>query len=212
MRFRDRLDAGARLAAALQRYRDQPQTVVLGIPRGGVVVARAIASELNLPIGLCPVRKVGAPGNPELALGAVDDTDVLVFDRKLTRHLGIDDEALRVAAERTRIELRRWLDGIGTDAVPPLSGRTAILTDDGVATGYTAQAGVQSLRRRGVARLVLAVPVAPRDTAEWLASQVDDFVCLSTPEPFYAVGNFFEEWPQVTDDEVRSLLLAGNTL
>ena len=97
MVFRDRLDAGERLAAALQRYRALPKAVVLGIPRGGVVVANSIARELNLPLGICPVRKVGAPGNPELALGAVDDTDVLVFDRKLTRHLGLDDADLQQA-------------------------------------------------------------------------------------------------------------------
>jgi predicted phosphoribosyltransferase len=96
--------------------------------------------------------------------------------------------------------------------MPALEGRTVILTDDGVATGYTAQAGIQTVRRRGAQRVVLAVPVAPPDTAAWLKAEVDEFVCLATPEPFYAVGNFFEEWPQVTDDEVRALLLAGNTL
>ena len=96
--------------------------------------------------------------------------------------------------------------------MPPLEDRTVILTDDGVATGYTAQAGIQTVRRRGAKHVVLAVPVAPLDTAGWLRPQVDEFVCLATPEPFYAVGNFFEEWPQVTDDEVRALLLAGNTL
>jgi predicted phosphoribosyltransferase len=210
--FRDRLDAGERLAAALQRYGDVPDGIVLGIPRGGVVVARAIASELSLPLGICPVRKLGAPGNPELAIGAVDDTDVLVFDRKLTRHLGIDEQDLAEAADRQREDLRLWLSRMGELAVPPVQAKTVILTDDGVATGYTAQAGVQSVRHRGAKKVVLAAPVAPPDTAEWLAPQVDDFVCLSTPEPFYAVGNFFEEWPQVTDDEVRALLLAGNTL
>jgi predicted phosphoribosyltransferase len=210
--FRDRLDAGARLAWALHRYRDKEQTIVLGIPRGGLVVGRSIGSELNIPLGICPVRKVGAPGNPELALGAVDDTGVLVFDRRLTRHLAISDDDVHRAAERTRAELQSWLGGIGPNAVPSTDGRTVILTDDGVATGYTAQAGVQSLRQRGARTIVLAVPVAPPETADWLASQVDDLVCLATPEPFYAVGNFFEEWPQVTDDEVRSLLLAGNTL
>ena len=101
---------------------------------------------------------------------------------------------------------------LGSNVVPPLEGRTVILTDDGVATGYTAQAGIESVRRRGAQRVVLAVPVAPPDTAAVLASQVDEFVCLVTPEPFYAVGNFFEEWPQVTDDEVQALLLTGNTL
>ena len=212
MIFRDRVDAGQRLASALQPYRDVANGVVLGIPRGGVVVAKAIATELHLPLGICPVRKLGAPGNPELAIGAVDDDAVLVFDRKLIRHLGIEDDELLDAANRQHEELRAWLSRIGTAAVPPVEDRIVILTDDGVATGYTAQAGVQSLRRRRARKVVLAVPVAPPDTAQWLAPQVDDFVCLATPEPFYAVGNFFEEWPQVTDDEVRALLLAGNTI
>jgi len=210
--FRDRLDAGERLAAALQQYRDAPATLVLGIPRGGVVVARAIAVALHLPLGICPVRKLGAPENPELAIGAVDDQGVTVLDHKLSRHLGLTDDELLDAATRQREELRAWLAALGANAIPPLQGRTAILTDDGVATGYTAQAGIESLRRRGAQRVVLAVPVAPPDTAAVLAAAVDEFVCLVTPEPFYAVGNFFEEWPQVTDDEVRALLLAGNTL
>ena len=212
MIFRDRLDAGERLAAALTRYRDAPNTVVLGIPRGGIVVAEAVGTELRLPLGICPVRKLGAPGNPELALGAVDDDDVLVFDRKLSRHIGVTEDELAHAAARQRDELRAWLAALGAGALPPLVGRTVILSDDGVATGYTAQAGIETVRRRGATRVVLAVPVAPPDTADWLAPQVDELVCLATPEPFYAVGNFFEEWPQVTDDEVRALLLAGNTL
>ena len=212
MIFRDRVDAGDRLAAVLQPYRDQPATIVLGIPRGGVVVAKAIAVDLHLPLGICPVRKLGAPGNPELAIGAVDDDAVLVFDRKLSHHLGLTDDDLRHAADRQRAELRAWLAALGAGTMPPLEGRTVILTDDGVATGYTAQAGIATVRRRGAQRVMLAVPVAPADTLAWLKPHVDELICLATPEPFYAVGNFFEEWPQVTDDEVRALLLAGNTL
>ena len=212
MIFRDRVDAGERLAAGLQGYRDQDRTIVLGIPRGGLVVAKAIAVGLHLPLGICPVRKLGAPGNPELAIGAVDDDAVLVLDRTLSYNLGLTDDDLVHAAARQREELSAWLAALGAGAILPLEGRTIILTDDGVATGYTAQAGIQATRRRGARRVVLAVPVAPPDTAGWLLPQVDEFVCLATPEPFYAVGNFFEEWPQVTDDEVRALLLAGNTL
>jgi putative phosphoribosyl transferase len=210
--FRDRVEAGERLVMALERYRDADRAVVLGIPRGGIVVAKAIAVELHLPLGICPVRKLGAPGNPELAIGAVDDATVLVIDRKLSRQVGVSDDELGRVAEHQRQELRQWLDGIGRSAVPPMADRIVLLIDDGVATGYTAQAGVQTVRRRGAARIVLAVPVAPHDTAEWLEPFVDELVVLAVPEPFYAVGNFFEEWPQVTDDEVRSLLLAGNTL
>ncbi len=200
------------MAAALQRHRDRDRTVVLGIPRGGVVVAKAIAVDLHLPLGLCPVRKLGAPGNPELAIGAVDDEAVLVFDRRLSHNLGLTEDDIVQAAARQREELRAWLAALGAGAMPTLEGLTVILSDDGVATGYTAQAGIQTVRRRGARRVVLAVPVAPPDTAGWLQPQVDEFVCVASPEPFYAVGNFFEEWPQVTDDEVRALLLAGNTL
>jgi len=141
-----------------------------------------------------------------------DDDAVLVFDRRLSQHLGLTENDLLQAAARQREELRAWLAALGAGAIPRLEDRTVILTDDGVATGYTAQAGIQTVRRRGAQRVVLAVPVAPPDTAAWLTPQVDEFVCLTTPEPFYAVGNFFEEWPQVTDDEVRALLLDGNTL
>jgi putative phosphoribosyl transferase len=212
MIFRDRDEAGERLAAALAGYRDAADGIVLGIPRGGVVVAKAIAVTLRRPLGICPVRKLGAPGNPELAIGAVDDDRVLVYDSKLSRHLGLTDDDVIDAAGRQREELRRWLVALDAGSPPPLAGRTVILTDDGVATGYTAQAGIETIRRRGAGRVVLAVPVAPVDTVEWLTPQVDELVCLATPQPFYAVGNFFEEWPQVTDDEVRGLLLAGNTL
>lgn len=206
------MDAGVRLAETLRGYHDADRTVVLGIPRGGLVVAKAIAGALRLPLGICPVRKLGAPGNPELAIGAVDDQRVVVLDRTLSRQMGLGDEQLMGAAARQREELRAWLARFEPSTVPPLAGRTVILTDDGVATGYTAQAGVETVRDRGAAQVVLAVPVAPTDSAKWLQSMVDTFICLATPDPFYAVGNFFEEWPQVTDDEVRALLLAGNTL
>jgi putative phosphoribosyl transferase len=211
MIFRDRAEAGQQLADRLRSYQDASETVVLGIPRGGMVVADAIAARLHTPLGVAPVRKLGAPGNPELALGAVDDTGVVVLDRKLSRHLGLSAEQLEHAAERHRDELRGWLSRFPA-AVPDLSGRNVLLADDGVATGYTAQAGIETVRRRGARRVVLAVPVAPRDTADWLRGLVDEWVCLATPDPFYAVGNFFEAWPQVTDEEVRTLLLTGNTL
>ena len=126
MIFHDRLEAGERLAAALHKYRDLSDGVVLGIPRGGIVIAKTIASELNLPLGICPVRKLGAPGNPELALGAVDDDRVLVLDPKLTHHLGIADDDLLDAANRQRDELRQWLSRMGGMAVPRIEDRTVI--------------------------------------------------------------------------------------
>ena len=128
MIFRDRVDAGERLAAALQRYRDRDNTIVLGIPRGGVVVAKAIAVDLHLPLGICPVRKLGAPGNPELAIGAVDDDAVLVFDRSLSHNLGLTEDDIVHAAARQREELRAWLAALGAGPMPPHFLSTTVAT------------------------------------------------------------------------------------
>ncbi|MDQ6883381.1 MAG: phosphoribosyltransferase [Candidatus Dormibacteraeota bacterium] len=210
--FRDRLDAAEHLAVRLAPYRDAETTVVLGIPRGGVVVAAEIASRLHLPLGIAPVRKVGAPGNPELAVGAVDNESGQVLDPALAHALGLPEKQLVRAAEVARQQLRAWLDGVPGALDWPATGRTVILVDDGVATGYTARVAVEALRRHRVGRVILAVPVAPADTAAWLRPCVDEWVCLKAPERFYAVGNFFADWPQVTDDQVRALLLVGNRM
>ena len=209
MLFRDRLDAGLRLAAQLQAYRGAPDTVVLGIPRGGIVVAAAIAHALDLPLGICPVRKVGAPGNPELAIGAVDDESGLIVDYELVHRFGLSEAALQGEAARQRRELRHWVaqaEAAAAQAVRRGDHETAILVDDGIATGSTAEAAIGALRRRGARRVVLAVPVAPKESIERLRLLVDECVCLATPDPFYAVGNFFDHWPQVTDAEVFALL------
>jgi predicted phosphoribosyltransferase len=206
MLFRDRVDAGQKLAAGLRTYRQAPATIVLGIPRGGLIVGQALARELDLPLGVCPVRKIGAPENPELAVGAVDDEGETVVDDGLLRRLGVMPMALETEAVYQRLELQRWMERV---APPPWSAdqyAQVILTDDGIATGLTARAGMAALRRRGVRRLILAVPVAPQDTIEDLRSLADECVCLATPSPFYAVGNFYQDWPQVTDEEVIAAL------
>jgi len=208
MLFRDREDAGRQLSRRLERYRDDPDAGVLGIPRGGIVVGAAIARELRRPLGLCAVHKLGAPGNPELAIGAVDDEGATIVDWSLLRRLEVTDQALEVEVERQRRELQRWVGDVAPGRTAPVPA-TAIIVDDGIATGATARAAVQATRRRGARRLILAVPVAPAETARALEALVDEWVCLATPEPFFAVGNFFEEWPQVTDEEVRSLLEAA---
>ena len=186
--------------------------MVLGIPRGGLVVAAEIASSLRLPLGIAAVRKIGAPGNPELAIGAVDDETGQLLDDRMAERLGLAPDELMLAAETARQRLRDWLTRLPGEHRRPEPGGSVILVDDGVATGYTAQVAVEAVRRQGTARIVLAVPVAPPDTAAWLRPQVDQWVCLQTPDPFYAVGNFFRSWPQVTDDQVRALLLAGNSM
>jgi predicted phosphoribosyltransferase len=204
--FRDRTQAGERLAARLQSYRGAPDTVVLGIPRGGIVVAAAISSALALPLGICPVRKLGAPGNSELAIGAVDDDSGLVLDRGLARRLGVTVEELEAEVQKQRTEIKRWLGQFGEDVSRVQPGQQVILTDDGIATGATARAGIKAVRRKGARRVILAVPVAPRDSFYELSQLVDEAVCIATPDPFYAVGNFFDHWPQVTDSEVMGLL------
>ena len=206
MLFQNREDAGRRLADRLRQYQAQPETVILGIPRGGLVVGRAVADALNLPLGVCAVHKLGAPGNPELAIGAVDDESGIVSDPRLIRRLGISPVEVATEAALQRDRLRAWVQQFGRSATGLEKDQTVILVDDGIATGATAQAGIQAARRREARRIVLAVPVAPRESLATLRSMVDELVCLATPEPFYAVGNFFEEWPQVTDAEVRSLL------
>ena len=209
MLFRDREDAGRQLARRLEGYRDAPDAGVLSIPRGGIVVGATIARELHLPLGVCAVHKLGAPGNPELAIGAVDDEGATIVDWNLLRRLEVSESAFQAEVERQRAELQRWVGQVApgrTASVPAM----AIIVDDGIATGATARAAVQATRRRGARRLVLAVPVAPAETAQALQAIVDEWVCLATPEPFFAVGNFFEEWPQVTDEEVRALLEADS--
>ena len=209
--FIDRLDAARQLAARLTAYRNVEATIVLGIPRGGLQVAAGIAAALQLPLGIAAVKKVGAPANPEFAVGAVDDETGQLVDEQLAVELGLAGDQLAGVAANARERLRTWMSLM--PRVPKMEmGNTAILVDDGVATGYTARVAVDALRRQGAARVVLAVPVAPADTARWLRSTVDEWVCLQTPDPFYAVGNFFRDWPQLTDDQVRALLLAGNRM
>ena len=209
--FEDRVDAGRRLAERLARYKHAESTIVCGIPRGGVVVAAEVATGLGLPLGLAAVRKIGAPGNPELAIGAVDDGSLELLDERIGGELGLTSDDLARAGESARGKLRTWLAGMPHGPRPPAGG-SVILVDDGVATGYTAEVAVRAMRRQGASRVVLAVPVAPIDSASRLQAQVDDWICLEMPEPFHAVGNFFAAWPQVTDDQVRALLLSGNRM
>ncbi len=206
MLFRDRIDAGHQLAARLMAYRGVAGTIVLGIPRGGIIVGQAMAAQLNLPLGVCPVRKIGAPENPELAVGAVDDEGEKVVDDRLLGRLGVSPLELETEAVYQRLELQRWMQRVGLESWSADQYPQAILTDDGIATGLTARVGIASVRRRGVRRVILAAPVAPQDTMDELKPLVDECVVLATPSPFYAVGNFYDDWPQVTDEQVITAL------
>jgi len=208
MIFRDREEAGDRLAHALLRFKDQ-HPVVLALPRGGVPVAWEVARQLEAPLDLVLVRKIGAPQQPELAVAAVVDGEKreLVVNEDVVEALAIPDTYLQREAARQveEIERRRRLY-LGGRAPIPVSDRTVIVVDDGVATGATTRAALRAVRRRGPARLILAVPVAPPETVESLAAEVDEVVCLATPSPFGAIGYFYDDFRQVEDEEVREIL------
>jgi putative phosphoribosyl transferase len=206
--FRDRRDAGRRLAAALSHYKAR-SPVVLALPRGGVPVAFEVAKALAAPLDVLLVRKIGAPGHEELGLGAVVDGDdpQLVLNDEVIRAVQpppgyIEAEMRRQLAE---IERRRG-HYVGDRAAIPVEGRVAIVVDDGIATGGTVKAALRGLRRHDPARLVLAVPVAPADCLRELEAECDDIVCLATPEPFYAVGAHYQDFTQTDDEEVVRLL------
>lgn len=209
--FISRDDAGMRLAEVLAlRAYDDP--VVYALPRGGLPVAAPIAARLNAPLDLILVRKLGAPGQPEFAIGAVVDgeTPVTVLHRREIDLLGIGDDDIERTeqAALTEIARRRKLYLAGRQPVPA-AGRTAIVVDDGIATGATVEAALQAIRARKPARVILAVPVAAPDTLARLAKLADGIVCLETPERFMAVGMHYEEFPQIGDDEVRAILEAA---
>jgi predicted phosphoribosyltransferase len=208
MRFCDRADAGRRLAQALHAYRDR-QPVVLALPRGGLPVAAEIAAALAAPLDVVLVRKIGAPGQPELAMGALveGDSPSVARNETVISAAGIDERAFAAATRRARAELeaaRRRL--IGDRPRLAIAGRAAILVDDGVATGATARAALQAIRRRGAKSVTLAVPVASREALAALKPEVDELVCLEAPERFSAVSLFYADFRQVEDDEAVAIL------
>ena len=208
MIFEDRRDAGIQLAHALLRFQDR-DPVVLALPRGGVPVAFEVARALDAPLDLVLVRKIGTPMQPELAAAAVVDGGAmeLVRNEDVIEAARIPDSWLREQAVREleEIERRRRLY-LGGRARVPIEGKTAIVVDDGIATGATTRAALRAVRRRHPKQLVLAVPVAPEETVVAMRAEVDEVVCLATPRPFGAIGYFYRDFRQLEDDEVRDLL------
>jgi len=204
-RFSDRHDAGKQLARRLEDLRDQ-DVVVLALPRGGVPVAAEVAAALHAPLEVFVARKLGAPGRPELGIGAVAEGDVVVLDERAGPWRG-NSRQLRDTTEAEQAELARRVRCYrGERALPPLRGRTVVLVDDGLATGGTARAALTALRTHAPARLVLAVPVAPPAAVSQLATQADEVIALHTPDDFTAVGRWYDNFAQTTDDEVLALL------
>jgi len=200
-RFLDRAEAGGVLAEVLTSL-VRPPVLVLGIPRGGVVVAARVAARLGAPLDVVVPRKIGAPGNPELAVGAVAD-GVQAIDEPAIRRLGFDMAAVRAEVARQTAEVARRT-AADRQGLPPLelAGRTVVLVDDGVATGWTCAAAASCARRAGAARVVVAVPVGPPGLAERLSPVVDEVAVLVTPDPYLNVGQVYERFPQVDDEEV----------
>ena len=205
--FRDRTEAGRLLATELIRYADEPDVIVLGLPRGGVPVAYEVAMALHAPLDVFVVRKLGTPDQPELAMGAIATGGVRVINDEVVQGCGISPELIdEVAQEEFRELNRRELAYRGTHAAPVVRGRTVLLIDDGVATGSTMRAAIRALNSQQPARLVVAVPTAAGSTWRELRTEVDEFVALRTPEPFRGVGEWYDDFSQTSDDEVTELL------
>jgi putative phosphoribosyl transferase len=207
MRYQDRTEAGRLLAERLAKYKNRPDVVILALPRGGVPVGFEVAQALNAPLDVFVVRKLGVPGQEELAMGAIASGGVRVLNEDIVQMLRIPDEMIEatVAKETEELERRERLyrgDRPGLDA----RGRVAILIDDGLATGSTMRAAAMALRRHLPSRIVVAAPVAAGSTCDELSNEVDEVICAETPEPFYAISLWYRDFTQTTDDQVRELL------
>lgn len=205
--FADRLEAGTELASHLQRYAGRSDVIVLGLPRGGVPVAAAVAGALGAPLDVFTVRKIGVPGHRELAMGAIASGGCRVLNHGLIAELGISDKAIGAVIAEEERELSRREQAYRGDRGPlDVKGRVAMLVDDGLATGASMRAAVQALRDLDPARIVVAVPVASREGCRDLEGLADEVVCARTPRHFIAVGRWYADFSETTDDEVTSLL------
>ncbi|MDT8781035.1 MAG: phosphoribosyltransferase [Candidatus Bathyarchaeota archaeon] len=204
--FSDRKDAGKQLASALTDFSFK-EGMVLAIPRGGVVVGYEIASALNFKLDVIVPRKIGTPDNPELAIGAVTEDGTMILDDSLIMYLGVSNDYIYQESERQKQEIRRrqnfYRQGVSE---PEIKDKNVIVVDDGIATGYTMKAALASVRNRGAATLTVAIPVGPPSTIKELKYQADNIVCLYTPEYFQAIGQFYSDFSQTTDEEVIELL------
>jgi putative phosphoribosyl transferase len=207
MRFRNRSEAGRFLGRVLESYKDRQDVLVLALPRGGVPVAYEVAQSLNAPLDIFLVRKLGVPGQEELAMGAIASGGIRTLNNSIVQQLNIPTAAIEAATRRESQELeRREQLYRGDKPAMDISGHTVIVVDDGLATGSTMRVAVAALRRQNPAKIVVAVPTAAAETCRDLREEADEVVCAVTPEPFYAVGLWYEDFSQTTDEEVTELI------
>ena len=205
--FQNRIDAGSKLASRLFQYRDKSDVVVLALPRGGVVVGYEIARTLNAPLDVLIVRKLGFPGQPELAMGAIAETGSMVLNKDIVAEGRLTDDLIKREIELQKEEIARRISLYRAgNVLHPLNGKTIILVDDGIATGATIKAAITALKEQMIAKLIVAVPVGPPQTIELLRKMADELVCLETPSAFIAVSTHYGDFTQVSDGEVADLL------
>lgn len=211
MIFEDRHDAGKKLASKLAEYKDKPDVIVIGLPRGGVVVAFEVAQALNLPLDIIVPRKIGAPGNPELAIGAISEEGEGVFDESFIQAYGVSQEFIQKEIEAEKLEAHRRLE-LYRGKTPPLSlkEKTALLIDDGIATGSTMLAAILSAKSKGARKVVVAAPVAAAQTVERIKKEADQVIVMDAPLGFEAVGLYYENFLQTEDEEIVSLMERNN--
>jgi len=205
--FTDRVDAGKKLAKELSKYANRSDVLILALPRGGVPVAFEVAKELNVKMDVFIVRKLGVPGNEELAMGAISSDNIRVLNEDIVRSFQIPERVINMVAENELKELeRRERTYRGDSPKPVISGSIVILIDDGLATGATMRAAASAIKTKNPAKIVVAVPTGARDTCELFGREVDEVICMATPEPFYGVGAWYGNFSQTTDEEVCELL------
>jgi putative phosphoribosyl transferase len=207
MLYRNRAEAGTRLAEYLLRYKDQPNGLVLALPRGGVPVAYGVACRLHLPLDIFVVRKLGVPGHEEMAFGAIASGGVRVLNEDIIRQYNFPEHVIEQITRRETAELERRERLYRSGRLPPqVHNQTVILVDDGLATGSSMRVATLALRRMQPAQIIAAVPVGAADTCDEIRGDADEVICAATPEPFLAVGHWYADFSQTTDDEVRELL------
>lgn len=205
--FKDRRDAGKQLAKELSKFKGQDDVIVVGLPRGGVPVAFEVAKALKLPLDVFIVRKLGVPGQPELAMGAIASGDIQVLNESVVRRAGISDVQIEDVAKQEKEELKQREKAYrGARPNIDLQGKTVLLVDDGLATGASMRAAISALREHNPDKIIVAVPTAPPDTCQEFKPEVDQIICLRTPTPFWGVGGSYQNFSQTTNEEVRELL------